>query len=130
MSSKVRVALLGLGSVGEIFAENFLEKIQEEHANVEIVAVASKDLESPVAMGFVHSKIPVFRDALEVIDLGDKVDIIFDLTGNAQLRKDLRARFQETNNHHTVIAPEVVAHLLWSFFGEVGELPRSSQTGY
>ena len=130
MSSKVRVALLGLGSVGEIFAENFLEKIQEEHANVEIVAVASRDLESPVAMGFVHSKIPVFRDALEVIDMGDQVDIIFDLTGNAQLRKDLRARLQETNNHHTVIAPEVVAHLLWNFFGEVGELPRSSQTGY
>jgi homoserine dehydrogenase len=61
MSNKVRVALLGLGSVGEIFAENFLEKIQEEHVNVEIVAVASRDLESPVAMGFVHSKIPVFR---------------------------------------------------------------------
>ena len=130
MSNKVRVALLGLGSVGEIFAENFLEKIQEEHANVEIVAVASRDLESPVSMGFVHSKIPVFRDALEVIDLGEKVDIIFDLTGNAQLRKDLRARLQETNNRHTVIAPEVVAHLLWSFFGEVVELPRSSQTGY
>ncbi len=130
MSNKVRVALLGLGSVGEIFAENFLEKIQEEHANVEIVAVASRDLESPVAMGFVHSKIPVFRDALEVIDLGDQVDIIFDLTGNAQLRKDLRARLQATNNRHTVIAPEVVAHLLWNFFGEVGELPRSSETGY
>ena len=130
MSNKVRVALLGLGSVGEIFAENFLEKIQEEHVNVEIVAVASRDLESPVAMGFVHSKIPVFRDALEVIDLGDQVDIIFDLTGNAQLRKDLRARLQETNNRHTVIAPEVVAHLLWNFFGEVGELPHSAQTGY
>ncbi|MDP2027756.1 MAG: hypothetical protein V4446_15050 [Pseudomonadota bacterium] len=130
MSNKVRVALLGLGSVGEIFAENFLEKIQEEHVNVEIVAVASRDLESPVAMGFVHSKIPVFRDALEVIDLGDHVDIIFDLTGNPQLRKDLRIRLQETNNRHTVIAPEVVAHLLWNFFGEVGELPHSSQTGY
>ena len=130
MSNKVRVALLGLGSVGEIFAENFLEKIQEEHINVEIVAVASRDLESPVAMGFVHSKIPVFRDALEVIDLGDHVDIIFDLTGNPQLRKDLRTRLQETNNRHTVIAPEVVAHLLWNFFGEVGDLPQSAQTGY
>jgi len=130
MSNKVRVALLGLGSVGEIFAENFLEKIQEEHINVEIVAVASRDLESPVAMGFVHSKIPVFRDALEVIDLGDHVDIIFDLTGNPQLRKDLRIRLQETNNRHTVIAPEVVAHLLWNFFGEVGDLPQSAQTGY
>ena len=34
MSNKVNVALLGLGLVGEKFAENFLEKIQEEHVNV------------------------------------------------------------------------------------------------
>ena len=61
--------------------------------------------------------------------LGAKVDIIFDLTGDPELRKKLRTALQETHNQHTVIAPEVVAHLLWNFFGE-GELPRSSQTGY
>jgi len=38
MSHVVKVALLGLGDVGEKFAEHFLEKIQEEHVNVEIVA--------------------------------------------------------------------------------------------
>lgn len=130
MSNKVRVALLGLGSVGETFAEHFLEKIQEEHINVEIVAVASRHLDSPVALGFSHSNVPVFQDALDVIDLGEKVDIIFDLTGNAELRKRLRARLQETNNRHTVIAPEIFAHLLWNFFGESTDLPHSAQTGY
>lgn len=129
MSNVVKVALLGLGEVGEKFAEHFLEKIQEQHANVEIVAVASRDLESPVALGFIHSKVPVFKDALEVVTLGPKVDIIFDLTGDPELRRKLRAALQESHNQHTVIAPEVVAHLLWNFFGE-GELPRSSQTGY
>lgn len=129
MSNVVKVALLGLGEVGEKFAEHFLEKIQEQHANVEIVAVASRDLESPVALGFIHSKVPVFKDALEVVTLGAKVDIIFDLTGDPELRRKLRAALQESRNQHTVIAPEVVAHLLWNFFGE-GELPRSSQTGY
>ncbi len=129
MSHAVRVALLGLGEVGEKFAEHFLEKIQEQHANVEIVAVASRDLDSPVAMGFSHSKVPVFEDALEVVSMGAKVDIIFDLTGDPDLRRKLRVALQESHNHHTVIAPEVVAHLLWNFFGS-GELPRSSQTGY
>ncbi|WP_147073106.1 hypothetical protein [Sulfuriferula plumbiphila] len=61
-----------------------------------------------------HSKIPACRDALEVIGLGERVDIIFDLTVNAQLRRDLRACPKETNKRHTVIAPEVVAHLLWA----------------
>jgi hypothetical protein len=129
MGHVVKVALLGLGDVGEKFAEHFLEKIQEEHVSVEIVAVASRDLESPVAMGFIHSNVPVFKDAMEVVSLGAKVDIIFDLTGDPELRKKLRTALQETHNQHTVIAPEVVAHLLWNFFGE-GELPHSSQTGY
>jgi homoserine dehydrogenase len=129
MSQVVKVALLGLGDVGEKFAEHFLEKIQEEHVNVEIVAVASRNLDSPVAMGFSHSKVPVFQNALDVVSLGAKVDIIFDLTGDPDLRKKLRTALQESQNQHTVIAPEVVAHLLWSFFGE-GELPSSGQTGY
>ena len=130
MSNKVRVALLGLGHVGEAFAEHFLEKIQEDHVNVEIVAVATREVDSPVALGFAHSNVPVFQDALEVVNHGEHVDIIFDLTGNAELRKNLRARLQETNNRHTVIAPEVFAHLLWNFFGEDIALPRSAQTGY
>ena len=130
MSNKVNVALLGLGSVGETFAENFLEKIQEQHVNVEIVAVATRHTDSPVAMGFAHSKVPVFENAIDVVNLGEKIDIIFDLTGNPDLRKDLRARLQETNNRHTVIAPEVVAHLLWNFFGEKTDMPASAKTGY
>ncbi len=129
MSHVVKVALLGLGEVGETFAEHFLEKIQEDGINVEIVAVAHRNLESPVALGFEHSKVPVFQDAMEVVTMGAKVDIIFDLTGDPELRKKLRVALQESHNKHTVIAPEVVAHLLWNFFGE-GELPSSGQTGY
>ncbi len=129
MSHIVKVALLGLGEVGEKFAEHFLEKIQEEHVKVEIVAVAHRNLESPVAMGFVHSKVPVFEDAMEVVSMGAKVDIIFDLTGDPALRRKLRTALQDSHNQHTVIAPEVVAHLLWNFFGE-GDLPNSGRTGY
>jgi len=129
MSHVVKVALLGLGEVGEKFAEHFLEKIQEDGVNVEIVAVAHRNLESPVALGFSHSKVPVFKDAMEVVTMGAKVDIIFDLTGDPELRKKLRVALQESHNQHTVIAPEVVADLLWNFFGE-GELPSSGQTGY
>jgi homoserine dehydrogenase len=130
MSNKVNVALLGLGLVGEKFAENFLEKIQEEHVNVEIVAVSTLDPGAAVAMGFAHSKVPVYTNALDVVKMGDKVDIIFDLTGDPELRKNLRTRLQETKNGHTVIAPEVVAHLLWNFFGEKTEMPKSGKTGY
>ncbi len=96
---------------------------------MEIVAVAHRNLESPVAMGFVHSQVPVFQDAMEIVSLGAKVDIIFDLTGDPELRRKLRAALQASHNQHTVIAPEVMAHLLWNFFGE-GVLPQSGRTGY
>ena len=129
MSQLVKVALLGLGEVGETFAEHFLEKIQEENVKVEIVAAAHHNLESPVALGFIQNGVPVFEDALDVVSMGAKVDIIFDLTGDPELRKKLRVALQESHNQHTVIAPEVVAHLLWNFFGE-GELPHSEKTGY
>jgi len=114
---------------GEKFAEHFLARIQEEGVGVEIVAVAHRNLESPVAMGFVHSQVPVFQDAMEIVSLGAKVDIIFDLTGDPELRRKLRAALQASHNQHTVIAPEVMAHLLWNFFGE-GVLPQSGRTGY
>lgn len=130
MSNKIKVAILGLGAVGEIFSENFLDKIQRQHINVEIVAVATRHPDSPVALGFAHSNVPVFDNALKVIELGEKVDIIFDLTGNIELRKELRNQLQATNNRHTVIAPEVFAQLLWNFFGEGADLPQSKQTGY
>lgn len=130
MSNKIKVALLGLGHVGEAFAEHFLAKIQEEHIDVEIVAVADRHPDTPVALGFAHSKVPVFQDAMEVIKLGEQVDLIFDLTGNAELRQKLRAGLQESNNRHTVIAPEVFARLLWNFFGERQALPQHAQTGY
>lgn len=129
MSHPVRVALLGLGEVGERFAAHFLEKIQQERAKVEIVAVAHRDPDSPVVMGFRHSRVPVFEDAVEVVSLGPRIDVIFDLTGDPDVRRRLREALQTSHNRHTVIAPEVVAQLLWNFFGE-GELSRSARSGY
>lgn len=129
MNNKIRVALLGLGEVGQIFAEHLLEKIQEHNAPVQIVAVADHHTDSPVALGFSQNGVPVFKDAIEVIKLGDKVDIIFDLTNNSRLRQDLRLKLLESKNKHTIIATEVFARLLWCFFGEKTQL-KSSASGY
>ena len=130
MSEKINIALLGLGAVGEDFAEHFLEIIQEGGKPVEIVAVASRHLDSPIALGFQQSGVAVFEDALEVVKMGDKVDIIFDLTGKAEIRQALRNALQESNNRHTVIAPEVMAKLLWMFFGEDANLGDGKGSGY
>ncbi len=124
MNNKIRVALLGLGNVGENFAEHFLEQIQEGQRPIEIVAVAHHHMDSPVALGFAQSGVPVYEDATEVIKMGENVDIIFDLTGSAEVRQNLRKGMMDSGNKHTVIAPEVFANLLWMFFGEDVVLTR------
>lgn len=130
MAGKIRVALLGLGRVGQQFAEHLLEKIQEGRKPIEIVAVSDRHPDSPVALGFAQNGVSVFNDAREVIKLGDKVDIIFDLTGDSKLRQELRLGLVQSQNHHTVIATEIFAQLLWYFFDETEALPRHAQVGY
>jgi len=130
MSDKIRVALLGLGEIGEEFAENFLNIIQEAGKPIEIAAVAHDDLDSPIVLGFQHSNVPVFKDATDVIDMGESIDIIFDLTGNTETRQLLRQGLMKSDNKHTVIAPEVVAKLLWMLFDADAGLSGGKGGGY
>ena len=130
MSENINVALLGLGDIGQEFAEQFLEIIQEGGKPVEIVAVAHDDLDSPVALGFKHSRVPVYKNAVDVIGMGAGVDVIFDLTGNAETRQALRQGLMESDNRHTVIAPEVIAKLLWMFFDTDKNMQGGKGGGY
>lgn len=129
MKNNIRIALLGLGEVGQTFAEHFLEKIQEHSAPVEIVAIGDRDTESPFVLGFSQNGVPVFKNPLDVVQLGDKVDIIFDMTHDPRLRQELRLKLLEAKNKHTVIATEIFARLLWCFFDEKNQL-SSDGSGY
>ena len=130
MSDKIKVAILGLGKAGQAFAEHLLARIQEGGMPIEIVGVAHRHLDSPVVIGFQQSKVSVFEDALEITSLGDKVDVIFDLTGDATIRQALRQRLQKERNYHTVIAPEVIAKLMWCFFDEDNTVMAGASGGY
>lgn len=130
MSNKIKIALLGLGEVGQDFAEAFLEMIQEAGKPIEIAAIAHRHLDSAVALGFQQSGVPAFEDAAGIIDMGEKVDIIFDLTGDADTRTALRKGLQASNNKHTIIAPEMVAKLLWMFFDDNVGLQNLTEGGY
>lgn len=130
MDKNIKVALLGLGEVGQEFAEHFLEIIQERHQPVEIVAVADADTESPIMLGFAHSGVAVLKDSLDVIALGDQVDVIFDLTGDADNRQKLRQALADSGNRHTVLAPEVMARLVSLFFDADSGYTLSAAGGY
>lgn len=130
MGYKIKIALLGLGNVGQEFAENFLEIIQEGKKDVEIVAVAHHDKESAVALGFQQSGVKFYENAVDVVELGEQVDIIFDLTGNSETRQALRKGMMDSDNRHTVIAPEMMARLLWMFFDGSAAMGSDKAGGY
>ena len=130
MSEKIKVALLGLGEVGQEFAEHFLEIIQEGGKAVEIVAVAHDQLDSPVVLGFQQNGVAIYENAADIVDMGDAIDIIFDLTGNADTRQTLRKGMMDSNNKHTVIAPEIMAQLLWMFFDTDFNVNKGKGGGY
>lgn len=130
MSDKIKVAILGLGNIGQEFAEHLLARIQEGRMPIEIVGVAHRHLDTPVALGFRQSGVPVFEDALEITSLGENVDVIFDLTGNSETRQALREQLQQSGNRHSVIAPETIARLLWCFFDTDNSVMAAVSGGY
>lgn len=128
-NKEVKVAILGLGRVGS----KFMGKLAENSGNgIKIVAAAEKDNGSPGVEDAKSKGVTVHSDSKDVVAMGEDVDIIFDLTGNTDARKALRSELARSGNQHTVIAPEVVAFLIWDLMGgESGELPREAgKSGY
>ncbi|HEY9163070.1 MAG TPA: hypothetical protein VIN57_00570 [Magnetovibrio sp.] len=130
MPKDINVALLGLGRIGQQFSASLTEHIAEGGKPINIVAVAERDTESQAAKDLEELGVPVYADATEIIGLGDKVDIIFDLTGVPSVRQAMREKMQELGNTHTVLVPEVFARLLWLFLEDGAALDAPVRAGY
>ena len=120
MKKKINVAIIGLGRVGSTFLKKLL---LHQSKVISIAAVAEKDLD---ARGIVMAKkyaIPLYEDIHDIVKMGDGIDVIFDLTGDKLVRQSLRISMVRSRNTHTVIAPEIMAFLLWDLMSKGGKLP-------
>jgi predicted dehydrogenase len=121
VKTQFKVAILGLGRVGS----TFLSKLSTiDNIGVDIVAAVERDTKAAGLSIAQSSDIPVYTDAREVVKLGEDVDIIFDLTGNPETRKVMRADFARSGNQHTVLVTEVMAQFIWSLMDDVGGFPN------
>ncbi|MDH4234681.1 MAG: hypothetical protein OEV15_06065 [Gallionella sp.] len=123
---KQNVALVGLGRIGSTFLRAISGK-QNRGVNL-VCAVESSDTPGKAQAIAAGIKISTLN---ELAAAGNKLDIIFDLTGNPEVRKQLREQLAQNKNQHTVIAPESVARLIWSLISD-DALPASEgrSTGY
>ncbi|MBI5890728.1 MAG: Gfo/Idh/MocA family oxidoreductase [Nitrosomonadales bacterium] len=111
--SKQNIAIIGLGRVGAAFLGAMLQKKQ----NINLVCVAERADTPARALAVANGVRVATLD--EIVAMGDKIDIIFELTGMRETRKELREKLLAANNAHTVIASETIARLIGALISDV-----------
>ena len=122
---KQNIAIIGLGKIGSAF----FEAMQLKKKSINLVCVA-ECIDTPAKTQAAASGIKI-ATLDEIVTMGDGIDIIFDLTGIPNVRKELREKLLASNNKHTVIASETIARLIWSLISDAA-LPviEGRKTGY
>lgn len=124
--SKQSIAIVGLGRVGSVFLAELLRRPSKD---IEIVAVAENNETSGKILARSQGIAVLDIDAL--VAMGEKIDILFDLTGMPAVRRELREKLSDANNRHTIIATETIAKLIWSLVASDVVLPNvHGKTGY
>ena len=118
------IAIIGADHGSEDFLRQML---QLQSSGVNVVAVyGQKGLELNSMAETVNIK---RLNLQEIVSLGDKLDIIFDLSGDRELRMELRKTLFSSDNKHSIIAPESIAQLMFKMMGS--ELtPSGGVVGY
>ncbi|GAB6041106.1 homoserine dehydrogenase [Endothiovibrio diazotrophicus] len=119
------IALVGLGEVGERFLE---EMLRLKSRGINILCVAELE-DTPGRQRAVEEGIEV-KTLDEIVAMGGRVDVIFDLTGAPAVRKGLREQMQASGNRHTIIAPETMARMLWAVVSEEALGGHEGERGY
>ena len=121
----IQIAVVGLGRVGG----RFLEMLLETGLPGMTICAVSEQGETEGRRLAEEKGIPV-ESVPDIVARRDQVDVIFDLTGQPQVRQDLREGMQNSGNRHTVVAPEVMAHLTWAMLTREAPPDVHGSTGY
>lgn len=121
-----RIAIIGLGRIGSAFLSQMLQKRSQ---GIELVC-AAEAADTPGRQLAAKSGIAL-KTLDEVVALGNGVDVIFDLTGLPQVRRELRDKLVASKNAHTVIASESIVRVIWALISQ-DALPviQGRKTGY
>jgi len=114
------IAIIGLNSVG---TELFKAMIELKNKGINVLGVSesifTEGSQLAQQLGITNMSID------QIIEMGDKIDVIFDLSGNREIRKELRTTLFSSKNQHTVIAPECVARIMHTMISDQ-QLPGTS----
>ncbi|MEH6625392.1 MAG: hypothetical protein V7739_03030 [Motiliproteus sp.] len=107
--NKFTVGIIGAGQA----AMEMLQQLASADF-VDIVGIADMNKDAPgIALAHRHN-IPTTTDMKEILEKGEQLDILIDVTGVKRVRDSLRQHMQDSGNHHTVIMHERISALLIS----------------
>jgi len=109
MQQKIRIGIIGAGETGTPLIKQLLDA-----PFVEVVGVADLKNDMPGMVAARAKGVKTTNDFMELALLGNKVDILIDVTGVQAVREKLREFFQATANGHTIIMHEMIAVLMMS----------------
>ncbi|MYM33880.1 homoserine dehydrogenase [Duganella sp. FT50W] len=104
-----KIAIIGLGRIGSAFLGNLLAR---SGRGVNVVGVAEAS-DTPGRQLAIDAGLTI-ATLDEIVALGSGVDILFDLTGLPEVRREIREKLMAQDNHHTVVASETIARLICS----------------
>ncbi len=123
---KQRIAIIGLGRIGSAFLMQILKKLNH---GLELVCVAEAAATPGRQMALdAGLKVCTLDD---VVALGHGVDVIFELTGLPEVRRELREKLVASQNKQTVIASESIVRVIWALISnETLPVIAGRATGY
>lgn len=117
MGDRVSVALIGAGRTGTPLLKELVK-----YPYVEMVGVADLD---PAAEGVMFAKekgIFTTSDPMDLAKKGEAIDILIEVSGDADLKKRIKDHFEQIGNKKTIIMHDLVARLFISVCTQQGEL--------
>ena len=121
-----RIAIIGLGRIGSAFLSQMLQKRSQ---GIELVC-AAEAAATPGRQQAAQAGIAL-KTLDEIVALGNKIDVVFELTGLPEVRRELRDKLVASKNAHTVIASESIVRVIWALISQ-DALPviQGRKTGY
>ena len=123
--TKISVAVIGAGETGMPMLRQLLKA-----SFVRVVGVADLDARAPGMVMARAAEVPTTTDFRELANTAGAIDIIIDVAGAEQVRKDVRQILQDCGNTHTVVMHEAIAVLLLSLSAGKYIKPKHGKMDY
>lgn len=116
----VRVGIIGAGRTGMPLIKGFLQ-----FSYIKILCVCDMNPESEGMKIAQEKNIFTTTNIEDVVNLGEELDLVINVTGDPTLRKRLINYYLRVANAHTLIVPEIIARLMVSLAERSTELMKS-----